>query len=121
MHRRHIAPLYQFLYRVFYLLVDIDRLDELHARLRFFSRNRFNLLSLYDRDHGDGKGLRAWAERMLRTGGIQLTGGGRIQLLAMPRVLGMVFNPISVWYCADRELYLLLKLLHQRANIDAQP
>lgn len=98
MHRRHVAPFYRFGYRVFYLLVDVDRLDQLQARLRFFSHNRFNLLALHDRDHGDGQGLRAWAERALRGQGVELA-GGRIRLLAFPRVLGRVFNPLSLWYC----------------------
>lgn len=102
MHRRLIAPLYRFVYRVFYVLVDIDRLDELHAGRRLFSRNRWNLLSLHDRDHGDGKGLRAWAERILGRGGVDLD-GGRIRLLVMPRVLGFSFNPISLWYCEHRD------------------
>ncbi|HEY9547153.1 MAG TPA: DUF1365 domain-containing protein [Solimonas sp.] len=98
MHRRHVAPFYRFVYRVFYVLVDIDRLDELDARLRLFSHNRFNLLALHDRDHGDGTSLRAWAERVLCEHGVALA-GGRIRLLAFPRVLGRVFNPISLWYC----------------------
>lgn len=102
MHRRLAAPLYRFVYRVFYLLADVDRLGELHARFKFFSYNRFNLLSLHARDHGDGRGLRAWAEAVLRGGGIELE-GGRIRLLAMPRVLGMVFNPIGLWYCEHRD------------------
>lgn len=102
MHRRRIAPLYRFVYRLFYLLVDIDRLDELQRRLRFFSHNRFNLLSLRDRDYGDGLGLRAWAERLLRDQGIALE-GGRIRLLTLPRVLGWAFNPISLWYCEHRD------------------
>lgn len=106
MHRRHVAPFYRFVYRVFYVLVDIDRLDELHARVRLFSHNRFNLLALHDRDHGDGvSALRDWAERVLREHGVELA-GGRIRLLAFPRVLGRVFNPISLWYCehADGQL-----------------
>lgn len=102
MHRRLVAPLYRFVYRVFYLLVDIDRLDKLHTGLKLFSHNRFNLLSLHDRDHGDGRGLRAWAERIAGTGGVALE-GGRIRLLVMPRVLGMSFNPISLWYCEHRD------------------
>jgi uncharacterized protein len=100
MHRRLTAPLYRFVYRVFYLLVDIDRLDALHARFRFFSCNRFNLLSLRVRDYGDGSGLRAWATRQLAGAGLDL-GGGRIRLLTLPRVLGWSFNPISLWYCED--------------------
>jgi len=98
MHRRRVPPFYRFVYRVFYLLVDIDRLDALHRRLRFFSYNRFNLLSLHARDHGDGRSLRVWAETVLHDAGITLD-GGRIRLLAFPRVLGFVFNPISLWYC----------------------
>ncbi|MDP9142927.1 MAG: DUF1365 domain-containing protein [Pseudomonadota bacterium] len=102
MHRRHVAPVYRFVYRVFYLLVDVDRLDALSARLRFFSFNRFNLISLHARDHGDGQGLRAWAEATLRAQGVAAA-GGRIRLLAFPRVLGMGFNPISLWYCEHRD------------------
>src|SRR3546814_19411731 len=77
------------------LLVDIDRLDELDARLRLFSHNRFNLLALHDRDHGDGMSLRAWAERVLCEHGVALA-GGRIRLLAFPPVLGRLFHPIRL-------------------------
>lgn len=103
MHRRLIAPLYRFVYRLFYLLLDIDRIDEL-TRLRFFSRNRFNLISFHDRDHGDGRpgGLRGWVESILKARGITLD-GGRIRLLVLPRVLGFGFNPISVYYCDHRD------------------
>ena len=103
MHRRLIAPLYRFVYRLFYLLLDIDRIDEL-TRLRFFSRNRFNLVSFHDRDHGDGRpgGLRGWVENILKARGIALD-GGRIRLLVLPRVLGFAFNPISVYYCEHQD------------------
>ena len=69
-------------------------------RLRLFSLDRFNLFSLRAADHGpdDGSSLRAWAERLLADTGVDLE-GGRIELLSFPRVLGYVFNPISVWYC----------------------
>lgn len=99
-HRRRIAPLYRFVYRVFYFLLDIDRLDEATRTTRLFSRNRFNLVAFHDRDHGaDGAvGLRIWAETVLRERGIELA-GGRIRLLCMPRLLGFAFNPISMWYC----------------------
>lgn len=99
-HRRRIAPLYRFVYRLFYLLIDVDRIDDATRGLRLFSHNRVNLLALHDRDHGDGSGgsLRAWAESLLRQRGIELD-GGRIRLLCIPRLLGFAFNPISLWYC----------------------
>jgi uncharacterized protein len=99
-HRRRIAPLYRFAYRLFYVLIDIDRIDETARGLRLFSHNRFNLLAFHDRDHGDGSGgaLRSWAQRLLREHGVELA-GGRIRLLCIPRLLGFAFNPISLWYC----------------------
>jgi uncharacterized protein len=103
MHRRRVAPLHRFVYRVFHLLLDVDRIDELDRRLRLFSRNRFNLVSFHDRDHGDGATpLRAWAERLLAAEGIRLD-GGRIRLLCLPRLLGFGFNPIALWYCEHRD------------------
>ena len=102
MHRRLVAPLYRFVYRIFYVLVDVDRLDELGRALRFFSHNRFNVLSLHDRDYGEGSTLRGFAEKNLRAAGIDLE-GGRIRLLTLPRLLGFAFNPLSLWYCEHRD------------------
>ena len=116
--RRH--PLrYRFLYRAFYLLLDIDRFAEAARRLRWFSYNRFNLFSFHDRDHGthDGRPLRPWLEDLLLKRGIRLA-GGRIRLLAMPRVLGYVFNPFSVFFCehADGTLRAILCELHNTSG-----
>jgi uncharacterized protein len=102
MHLRQTPVRYQFFYRVFYLLLDIDRLAQSSTRL--FSHNRWNLLSFYDRDHGprDGSPLRPWLERLLGRQGIDLA-GGRIRLLCLPRILGFGFNPISIYYCQHRD------------------
>lgn len=102
MHRRLVAPLHRFVYRVFYVLVDVDRLDQLDRRLKLFSHNRFNLLSLHDRDYGEGASLRQFAQSRLRQAGIELD-GGRIRLLTLPRLLGFAFNPFSLWYCEHRD------------------
>lgn len=87
----------RFSYRVFQLLLDPDRLDEMSRDLTIFSHNRFNLLSYFDRDHGDrsGRPLRAWAEATFAQAGIALEGGA-LRLLCFPRVLGYVFNPVSL-------------------------
>ena len=99
-HRRFRPRAHRLRYRVFWLLLDLAELDDLDRRLTFFSRNRFNLLSFHDRDHGDGAAvpLRAQIEGRLAEAGVDL-GGGSIRLLTMPRVLGYVFNPISLYYC----------------------
>ena len=95
---------YRFIYPVFSLLVDIDRLEEISSASRVFSFERFNLLSLHTRDHGlrDGRAWRPWVEAKLAEHGIRLE-GGTIRLLCMPRVLGYAFNPLSVWFCHHRD------------------
>ncbi len=98
-HRRLRPKAHRLRYSVFNVLLDLDELQDLDRRLRFFSRNRFNLFSFYDRDHGDGKTpLRSHVETILKRTGIDLA-GGPIRLLCMPRVLGFVFNPLSIYFC----------------------
>jgi hypothetical protein len=81
------------------MLFDLDELPALDRGLRLFSRNRFNLFSFHDRDHGEGgPNLRAYVMRQLGVAGIDLA-GGRIALLCNPRMLGYVFNPLSVYFC----------------------
>lgn len=85
MHQRFRPRAHTLRYRVFYLLLDIDEVEQLDRSLRFFSRNRLNLFSFQDRDHGDGSGaaLRGYAERQLAAADIAFDGGA-IRLLAMP-------------------------------------
>ena len=99
-HQRVRPCRHRLRYRVFFLLVDLDELDTLPRRLRIFSRNRFNLFSFYDRDHGpgDGRPLRPWVERQLAAAAVDLEGGA-IRLLCFPRMLGYVFNPLTVYFC----------------------
>ncbi len=103
-HQRFRPRAHRLRYRVFQCLFDLDEVDVLAGRLRLFSRNRFNLLSFYDRDFGDrsGKPLRPQIEALMRQAG-QEPDGGPIRLLTMPRMLGHVFNPISVWFCHRRD------------------
>ena len=104
MHRRSRPKAYEFVYRVFNIVVDIDKLRDDALRRRLFSYNRFNLFSFYDRDHGarDGSALRPWVEKHLGDAGLSHA-AAHIRLLCMPRVLGYVFDPISIYYCSDPE------------------
>ena len=104
MHHRLRPRRHRFVYQVFSLLVDLDRLDELDRRLRLLSVNRPNLLSFQERDHGarDGSPPRPWVEALLAARGLDLA-GGRVLLLCFPRLLGYVFNPLSIYYCYDAQ------------------
>jgi uncharacterized protein len=100
MHRRLRPTVHQFRYRAFWLLIDLDELPVLTARLRLFSHGRFNLFAMHETDQGDGGAtpLRVQAERHLSEAGIDIA-SGPIRLLCMPRTLGYSFNPISIYFC----------------------
>jgi hypothetical protein len=104
MHKRLRPFVHRFVYRVFSLWIDLDELPALDRRLRLFSHNRFNLFGFYDRDHGarDGGALRPWVEAQLRAAGRE-PDGGPIRLLCFPRVLGYVFDPLTIWFCHRRD------------------
>jgi DUF1365 family protein len=104
MHRRLKPRAHKLRYRVFWTLLDLDELPAIDKELRLFSLERFNLFGFYTADHGDGSKtpLRVQAEKHLAEAGVDLEGGA-IKLLCMPRILGFVFNPISVYYCYHRD------------------
>ncbi len=87
-------------YRVWFLLIDLDELRELDRNVGGFTDDGPGAVSFHVRDHGprDGSPLRPWIERLLDRADIELEGGA-IRILCMPRILGYVFNPISVWFC----------------------
>lgn len=120
-HRRLAPRDHLFVYRVFSLLLDLDELDAADRRTRLFSINRFNLFSFFDRDHGDRSGtpLKQQIETLLKDAGVALDGGS-ISLLCYPRVLGYVFNPISVYFCHGSDgalralVYEVTNTFHER-------
>ena len=86
-----------FRYSVDYVLFDATH--EISGPA-LFSRNGAGAFSVHDKDHGGpphrGRGV-AWVKDVLRAHGVELAGD--ILLLAQPRVLGHVFNPVSFWLC----------------------
>jgi DUF1365 family protein len=99
-HARVRPVRHRLRYRMLNLLLDLDELPALSARLALFGHNRRAVFTFRDADHGDGSAtpLRAQVEALLRAAGLD-PAGGRIRVLCMPRVMGMVFNPISVFFC----------------------
>lgn len=99
-HQRVRTLAHRLRYRVWMLLLDLDELDAVQARLRLLSRRAFGLVSFRLSDHGDrsDRPLRPQIEAHLADAGIDLN-GGPIRLLTMPRILGYGFNPISVFFC----------------------
>jgi DUF1365 family protein len=95
-HGRQGAVRHAFRYSVDYVLID----PEARRGPRLFSRNRLNLASVHDRDHGGAPGQgagSAWAREVLAARGLPNPDACRILLLTQPRFLGYVFNPVSFW------------------------
>jgi len=118
-HKRHTPFIHDFKYRVYGFWIDLDALDNTYNTTKtptYFSFNRWNLFSLYRKDHGprDGSQIRPWIEAAAKKKGINLT-GGKIYMLCFPRVLGYVFNPITLYFCYDRGS-ALRAILHQVKN-----
>lgn len=103
MHQRMKPVGHRFRYRVYSLLVDLDRLDEADRLSPLFSVNGTNVVSFHEADHlrgSDQPSLRAHADALLAEAGLEQR-AARIELACYPRIFGQVFNPLSVYYAYD--------------------
>lgn len=86
-----------FAYPTYFLMLPMRSLR--HAPCAVLPRNRFGLISFFDRDHGDGRGdSLAWLDHVLVREGVN-DATGEVWLHCYPRVLGFTFKPVSFWYC----------------------
>jgi uncharacterized protein len=104
-----LAPLRNaFTYCTYLWLVDLDHLPRPGPGLRLLAGFR-------GRDHlGDpSRPIRANLDRYLLSQGIDLA-GGKVMMLAHARVLGYVFNPLTVYWChrADGTLACVVAEVH---------
>lgn len=100
-HTRHKPVRNAFKYSVAYLVAPLSKLDQFDRGL-IFGLNRPALISLYAKDYGarGEQSNRKWvAEQFTKAG--QTCPDGEIVLVAMPRCLGYVFNPVCFWLCFD--------------------
>ncbi|RZL47268.1 MAG: DUF1365 domain-containing protein, partial [Pedobacter sp.] len=122
MHHRLAPKKHSFWYNVYMFYVDLDEIETLDKKLRWFSYNSFNLFSFRDKDH---LVLETKAESVRTKEGLsqisnlkshisvkqQITaylkshnveiGNGKIMLLTNLSVLGYNFNPVSFYFCFD--------------------
>ena len=99
MHRRLRPAVNAFVYPVFYMQLPLANLAAANGPI--FAVDRKNLLRFHQKDHGprDGSALLPWIQALLRERG--LPDDGEIMLQCFPRVLGYVFNPVSLWFCRN--------------------
>ena len=84
------------------IMLNLEKYNTIEKKI-FFSFNRFNILSFHSKDHGARKqnaNLSNWVKNIIKKKfkqNINLT----VYLLCIPRFLGYVFNPISIYFCID--------------------
>ena len=111
-HTRHGHPAHHLRKAGFSILIDLDRLDEAHNASWFFSVNKFNIVSFHETDFGPNHKsqrkanepkiklsdhIRGLASQYFKADEIT-----KIEMLTFPRILGLSFNPITVYRCLDR-------------------
>lgn len=110
MHHRLAPKDHLFHYNIFMFYLDLDEIDSLAKRLRFMSRNRFNLFNFRDKDHlqlprenpDASKNIKQHITHYLQTNGINI-GNGRIMVLTNLCTFGYQFNPVSFYFCYDEQ------------------
>ena len=115
-HKRFKPKIHFFKYKVFSLLIDLSELNNLDKKVGFFSYNKFNLISFFDKDHGDrdGSSIINWVKKNLKENDVNCE-NIRIKLLCYPRIFGYVFNPLSIFYVYDKN-DKLISLLYEVKN-----
>ena len=99
-HERLRPRHHRLSYGVFSLLVDLDDLKERTRNLKWLSYNERGFYAIHDKDHGDGLNIRSWVTAELTQAGLA-SAAHRVSMLCYPRILGYVFNPLTVFFCYD--------------------
>ena len=119
MHHRFTPKAHRFLYRIFLFAIDLDELPALPRRLPLFSVDRANVFSFRQSDYlhldgpvhnatvpagalSPGAPLKERVAAFLGAQGLELD-GGRVMLVTLPRLFGHIFNPVSFYFCFDRQ------------------
>ncbi|MEP4980710.1 DUF1365 domain-containing protein [Ascidiaceihabitans sp.] len=103
-----------FRYSIDYVLLDAEAAVDTPS---LFKRNGRGVAGLHDSDHGgppkQGRGA-LWVRDVLEAH--QISGVARIELLAQPRFLGHVFNPVSFWLCRRGQDDALIAVIAEVTN-----
>jgi len=120
-HKRFKPKKHFFKYNVFSLFLDLSEIKEIDKRISFFSYNKFNLISFYEKDHGErnGSSLSAWVKSNLKKTGIK-NNNIKIKLLCYPRIFGYVFNPLSIFFVYNKNLSLIAILYEVKNTFGEQ-
>lgn len=120
-HTRHGQPSHFLARRGLSIWIDLDQLAEANRQSGFFSVGHFNVVSFFESDYGPNFGskkpvttlaayVRDMASKILPD-----THVAHVRLLTFPRILGVSFNPLSV-YVAQNDLGVDILYIYEVRN-----
>jgi DUF1365 family protein len=116
-HVRHEPVRHAFGYRIAFLYLDLAELPDVFSGSRLFANERRAAASFRRGDHfGDPHVPLDHAVRELVSSRCGFRPDGPIRLLTLPRVLGHAFNPISLYFCWDRDCASLSAIVAEVTN-----
>ncbi len=120
-HKRFKPKEHFFKYKVFSLFLDLSEIKKIKEKIFFFSHNKFNLISFFDKDHGErnGSSLIDWVKKNLRSLNMD-TRDVKIKLLCYPRIFGYVFNPLSIFFIYNSSSSLIAILYEVKNTFGEQ-
>ena len=103
MHSRLSPVKHWFIYNTFMFYLDLDEIEIFSKTLGLFSWNRFNIYNFRDTDHMQigGTTVKQNILKYLGEQGIKEE-IGKVMLLTNVATFGYNFNPVSFYFCFDR-------------------
>lgn len=102
MHKRLFPNVNAFTYGIYYLCLPLEKMAQYGDDWRL-GISRPAVVGFHAQDHAgrcSDADLAVWAQQVLQSGGLNIP-DAEFSLMAMPRILGYVFNPVSFWFCQD--------------------
>ena len=100
MHARARPKRNRFLYRVYYLSIGLSQISHL-AALRLLKIDKTGVFSLHQCDYTSTGTLESWIRSLLEEWHVPQA-DGEVTLVTMPRLFGYAFNPVTFWFCHDK-------------------
>ncbi|MEJ2445825.1 MAG: DUF1365 domain-containing protein [Exilibacterium sp.] len=111
-HRRAVPRAHEFSYRVFMMYLDLDELDAVCACSPFWSAARRAPVRFKREDYfGDPSIPLATAVRERVSQQLGIDTSGPVRMLTNLRHFGFIMNPLTVYYCFDRNEKIQAMLL----------
>ena len=110
-HKRSSPKKHEFSYKVFCLNFDLCNINDIFKKIPIFSIDKFNIFSFFYKDLGpEGSiNLEEWVRETIKKSG-EKQKIKKIFLLTYPRVLGYVFNPLSIYTCLNKKNQVIAQI-----------